>query len=115
CEKQPAQAFAVNAIGPLNLARTCARSRTALVHFSTDYVFAGEKQVPYEESDLPSPLNVYGASKVGGENLIACNIERYFIVRTCGLYGQAGSSGKGGNFVETMLKKAANHETVRVV
>src|SRR5437870_4791622 len=78
CEKQPAQAFAVNAIGPLNLARTCARSRTALVHFSTDYVFAGEKQVPYEESDLPSPLNVYGASKVGGENLIACNIERYF-------------------------------------
>ena len=115
CENQPARSLAVNAIGALNLARVCARSRAMLVHFSTDYVFDGKKRTPYEEFDLASPLSVYGASKLAGENLIACNAERYFIVRTCGLYGRAGSSGKGGNFVETMLKKAANREVIRVV
>jgi dTDP-4-dehydrorhamnose reductase len=115
CDKQPARAFEVNAIGALNLARACAQSRAVLVYLSTDYVFDGRKRAPYEESDLPSPLNVYGASKVAGESLIACNADRYFILRTCGLYGHAGSSGKGGNFVETMLKKAAEGTTVRVV
>jgi dTDP-4-dehydrorhamnose reductase len=115
CENQPARSFAVNAIGALNLARACARFRAVFVHFSTDYVFDGQQRTPYEESDLASPLNVYGTSKLAGENLIACNTDRYFIIRTCGLYGHAGSSGKGGNFVETMLKKAAKRETIRVV
>jgi dTDP-4-dehydrorhamnose reductase len=115
CEKRPDLSFAVNAIGALNLARACARCRAVLVHFSTDYVFGGEKKIPYEESDIPRPLNVYGASKMAGESLIACNANRYFIVRTCGLYGHAGSSGKGGNFVETMIRKAAEGSTIRVV
>ena len=115
CEKQPGRTFEVNALGALHLARACQRQRALLVHFSTDYVFDGQKRVPYEESDLPSPLNVYGASKVAGENLIAGNAERYLIIRTCGLYGLTGSSGKGGNFVETMLKKAASRGTIRVV
>jgi len=115
CETQPLRAFEVNAVGALNLARACARSRAVLVHFSTDYVFDGQKKIPYEESDLPGPINVYGASKVAGENLIAGNTKRYFIVRTCGLYGHAGSSGKGRNFVETMLRKAAQGDTIRVV
>lgn len=115
CEKKPLRTFEVNAIGALNLARSCAQSRAVLVHFSTDYVFDGQKRVPYEESDLPCPLSVYGTTKVAGEELIACNTERYYIVRTSGLYGHAGSSGKGGNFVETMLKKAANRERISVV
>src|SRR3989442_956052 len=115
CEKQPARAFEVNAAGALNLARACVRCGAVLVHFSTDYVFDGQKRVPYEEFDLPSPLNVYGASKLAGEDLIVCNTELYFIVRTCGLYGHSGSSGKGGNFVETMLRKAAAGGTIRVV
>jgi dTDP-4-dehydrorhamnose reductase len=115
CEEHALRSFEVNAVGPLNLARACSRSKVVLVHFSTDYVFDGRKQAPYEESDIPSPLNAYGASKLAGENLVACNAERYFIVRTCGLYGHAGSSGKGGNFVETMLKKAVAGETIRVV
>lgn len=115
CEKQALRSFDINAVGPLNLARACSRSKTVLVHFSTDYVFDGRKEVPYEESDLPGPLNVYGTSKVAGENLVANSAERYFIVRTSGLYGHAGSSGKGGNFVETMLKKAAARETIHVV
>jgi dTDP-4-dehydrorhamnose reductase len=115
CEKKPALAFQVNGIGAMNLARACKRSGAVLVHFSTDYVFDGRKNAPYEETDLPSPLNVYGVSKVAGEHLIACNVDRYFVVRTCGLYGIAGSSGKGGNFVENMLKKAMAGDAIRVV
>ena len=115
CERRPGLAFEVNASGPLNLAKVCARLGIVLVHFSTDYVFDGRKQQPYLEADLPTPLNVYGASKVAGEYLIASNMERSFVVRTCGLYGVAGSSGKGGNFVETMLKKAREGSLIQVV
>ena len=86
------------------------------MHYSTDYVFGGyEKGSPYEETDLPAPVNVYGTSKVVGEHLIAAYADRYFAIRTCGLYGVAGSSGKGGNFVETMLKKAMAGDAIRVV
>lgn len=115
CEKNPGRAFEVNAIGALNLARTCHKHGAVLVHFSTDYVFGGDKRTPYEEFDCPMPLSVYGASKVAGEQLIAQSTERFLIVRTTGLYGHAGSSGKGGNFVETMLRKAAEGGTIRVV
>jgi dTDP-4-dehydrorhamnose reductase len=115
CEKNPALAFQVNSSAAINLARICKQSGSILVHFSTDYVFDGLKIAPYEETDLPCPLNVYGVSKVAGEHLIACNADRYFVIRTCGLYGVAGSSGKGGNFVENMLKKALAGETIRVV
>jgi len=115
CETQPAVSFQVNALAALNLSRTCKQSGAILVHFSTDYVFDGQGTAPYEETDLPAPLNVYGASKLAGEHLIASSTGRYFVIRTCGLYGLAGSSGKGGNFVENMLKKAAAGETIRVV
>jgi dTDP-4-dehydrorhamnose reductase len=116
CEKQPAQSFAVNAIGPCNLARACHRLDALLVHFSTDYVFGGGKQrQPLAETDLPAPLNVYAVSKLAGECMVPFNCQRYFVIRTCGLYGVAGSAGKGGNFVETMLKKAAEGAPIRVV
>jgi dTDP-4-dehydrorhamnose reductase len=115
CEKQPATSFEVNAIGARNLAQACEGAKCGLVHFSTDYVFDGGEQHPYSETDLPKPLNVYGASKLAGEHLIAASMERYFLLRTCGLYGVAGSSGKGGNFVELMLKKAAAGDRLRVV
>ncbi|HXM22697.1 MAG TPA: dTDP-4-dehydrorhamnose reductase [Terriglobales bacterium] len=115
CEKKPALAFQVNGTGAMNLALACQRSGAVLAHFSTDYVFDGKKNAAYEETDLPSPLSVYGASKVVGEHLIAAYADRYFVIRTCGLYGVAGSSGKGGNFVETMLKKAMAGDAIRVV
>jgi len=115
CEKKPALAFEVNGSAAMNLALVCKRSGAVLVHFSTDYVFDGAKNAAYLETDLPAPLNVYGASKVAGEQLIACNTDRYFVLRTCGLFGVAGSSGKGGNFVENMLKKAIAKDAIRVV
>jgi dTDP-4-dehydrorhamnose reductase len=115
CERQPALSFAVNAIGPRNLALACRRNNALLVHLSTDYVFDGQQCEPYRESDLPRPLNVYGVSKLAGEGMVALTWERSFVLRTCGLYGVAGSSGKGGNFVETMLKKAGEGAPIRVV
>jgi len=115
CEKQASRTFEVNALGARNLAQACHRAGCVLVHFSTDYVFDGTQRRPYTENDLPRPLNVYGASKLAGEHLIAAVFERYFIVRTCGLYGLAGSSGKGGNFVETMRRKAREGSQIKVV
>ncbi len=116
CEKKAALAFEVNGSGAMNLAQACHRLGAVLVHFSTDYVFGGyDKNTPYEETDRPAPVNVYGTSKLIGEHLIAAYTDRYFVLRVCGLYGIAGSSGKGGNFVETMLKKAIAGDAIRVV
>jgi dTDP-4-dehydrorhamnose reductase len=116
CETKPALAFQVNGTGAMNLARLCKRAGATLVHYSTDYAFGGyPHSTPYTENDLPAPISVYGASKVLGEHLIAAYTDCYFVIRTCGLYGVAGSSGKGGNFVETMLKKAKAGEAIRVV
>ena len=116
CEEQPARAFAVNAIGAGNVARTCADLGSALVHISTDYVFDGKKRSPYVEDDLPLPLNVYGVSKLAGEHLIRHTLEQHFVVRTSGLYGiHPCRAKKGENFVELMLRLARDRDEVRVV
>jgi dTDP-4-dehydrorhamnose reductase len=116
CEKRPELAFEVNGSAAMNLAQVCQKAGATLVHFSTDYVFGGySHNTPFVETDCPAPLNAYGVSKLAGEYLIAANTDRYFVLRVCGLYGIAGSSGKGGNFVENMLKKALAGEAVRVV
>jgi dTDP-4-dehydrorhamnose reductase len=115
CEKQPETSLVVNATGPRNLALACRRINAVLVHFSTDYVFDGRQGQPYTELDLPHPLNVYAVSKLAGEGMVSLTWSRHFIIRTCGLYGVAGSKGKGGNFVETMLKKAGEGVPIRVV
>ncbi len=117
CEDEPGPAFAVNAIGALNVARAAQEIGAAVVYISTDYVFGGDttRELPYAEDDRPAPLNVYGASKLAGEFLTQTYNTRTLIVRTCGLYGHAGARGKGGNFVETMLHLAGEGRPVRVV
>src|SRR5438445_3816390 len=115
CEKQPAQSFAVNAVGPRNLALACRPKNAVLVHFSTDYVFDGAQRRPYTESDLPRPLHVYRVSKLAAERMLALTWDRCFVIRTCGLYGVAGSAGKGGNLGYTTLKKASEGAPIRVV
>jgi len=104
CEDEPAASFAVNATGAYHLSRLAAEFDFTLVHFSSDYVFAGDARVPYREDDLAAPQSVYGVSKLAGENLVRAFCRRHFVIRTTGLYGVAGASGKGGNFVETMIR-----------
>jgi dTDP-4-dehydrorhamnose reductase len=114
-ESNPERAFAVNATAPVNLARACKARTIALAHVSTDYVFGGDRTTAYTEDSLPSPLNVYGVSKLAGEYLVRSTLPEHYVVRTSGLYGVAGSSGKGGNFIELMLRLARERGTVRVV
>ena len=115
CETEVLPAFQVNAYGVRNLAVAAREVEAVLVHFSTDYVFEGTSCKPYAEDDAPNPVNAYGISKLAGEKFIHYLWPKSFVIRTCGLYGHAGSSGKGGNFVEMMLKKALNGEPIRVV
>src|SRR5690348_5505117 len=116
CEREPARAFAVNALGASHLAGAARSLDAALMHVSTDYVFDGRKQAPYIESDTPAPLNAYGVSKLAGEHLIRAQTEKYFIVRTSALYGASPCRAKGGlNFVELMLKLANERGELKVV
>jgi dTDP-4-dehydrorhamnose reductase len=116
-EDEPDAAFAVNAWGVRELAGACRDLDCLLVHFSTDYVFGLDEQrtTPYAETDAPGPVSVYGLSKLVGEYLVRSLCPRHLVVRTCGLYGVWGSGGKGGNFVETMLRLAGEGKTPTVV
>jgi dTDP-4-dehydrorhamnose reductase len=115
CEDFPDRAFAVNAIAVRDLALAAREIGATLVHFSTDYVFDGRQRHPYREVDRPGPLSVYATSKLAGEYFIQATLDRYFLIRTCGLYGLAGSRSKAGNFVETMLRLAADGREIQVV
>jgi dTDP-4-dehydrorhamnose reductase len=116
-EAEPEAAFAVNAWGVRQLAGVCRDLDCVLAHFSTDYVFGLDetRRTPYTETDAPGPVSVYGLSKLAGEYLVRATCPRHFVIRTCGLYGVWGSGGKGGNFVETMLRVAGQGKPLRVV
>ncbi|MCZ7401596.1 MAG: dTDP-4-dehydrorhamnose reductase [Candidatus Methanoperedens sp.] len=114
-EDFPDKAFAVNALGARNIALICKDMDADLVHLSTDYVFDGRKKNPYTEDDIPDPVDVYGTSKLAGEYFVKNIVENHYIIRSSSLFGIAGASGKGGNFVETMIKKARNNEEIKVV
>jgi dTDP-4-dehydrorhamnose reductase len=115
-EAHATEAFRINTHAVGALARACKARRAWFVQISTDYVFDGEGQRSYVEEDDARPLNVYGASKLLGEKLAQREHEDgTIIVRVASLFGVAGSSGKGGNFVETMLKKGKESGEVRVV
>ncbi len=115
CEDHAREAFEVNAVGALNIARGCEAVDALCVYISTDYVFDGNKGSPYVESDPPCPINVYGASKLAGEYLVRQSAPRWLIVRMSSLFGKTGARGKGGNFVETTLSKAKANEALRIV
>jgi dTDP-4-dehydrorhamnose reductase len=116
CEADPARAFAVNALGARYLAMAANAVNAILIHISTDYVFDGGKAVPYLESDLPLPLNVYGNSKLAGELFVRTIARRHYVLRVSGLYGKSPCLEKGGlNFVDLMLKLSRERPEVRVV
>jgi dTDP-4-dehydrorhamnose reductase len=116
CELEPERAFIVNGIGARNLSLVTRDMKATLMHISTDYVFDGAKKSPYTEQDSPRPLSVYGNTKLVGEYFVRSTVENHFVLRTSGLYGKYPCRAKGGlNFVELMLKLAAERSEVRVV
>jgi dTDP-4-dehydrorhamnose reductase len=114
-EERPEEALRVNATGPAVLAEACRAHDALFVHFSTDYVFSGDGRTPLGEEDAPSPRSAYGASKLAGERAVAAESPQHMIIRTCGLYGSREPGGKGGNFVDTIRRLAAERGTIRVV
>ncbi|MBV9885255.1 MAG: dTDP-4-dehydrorhamnose reductase [Acidobacteria bacterium] len=116
CEHEPEKAFAVNGLGARNLALVSCEIGAALFHVSTDYVFDGAKRRPYEETDAPRPLNVYGNTKLSGEHFVRGTCKKHFVLRTSAIYGKNPCRAKGGlNFVELMLKLARERGKARVV
>lgn len=116
CEKDVRTSFEVNARAPFLLGKACRDVGAKFVHVSTDYVFGNVvERRPLTEDDLPAPLSVYAASKLAGEHLVRQATGSHLLIRTCGLYGARGSSGKKGNFVLTMLRLARERGEVRVV
>jgi len=115
CEEKPDRAMAVNALGAYNVAASSRDRGAAVVFLSSDFVFDGSKPTAYLESDVPRPINAYGVSKLAGEMLVAHENPSHYIARVSSVFGAAGSSGKGGNFVETMLAKARRGERIEVV
>lgn len=116
-ESEPDAAFAGNAWAVRTLAECCREFGAKLVHVSSDYVFGLDsgRNAPFTETDLPGPVSVYGLSKLAGEYVALAGGPRNLAVRTCGLYGRFGVGGKGGNFVETMLRVAGQGKPLRVV
>lgn len=109
-ESDRAAAFAVNADGPRILGEEAARCGALVLHFSTDYVFSGDKNRPYTEQDQPGPLNVYGLSKLEGERALAQVCPRHLILRTSWVLGV-----HGHNFARTVLRLASERESFGVV
>lgn len=99
CELKPEMAMSVNSIGTGNIARACREVGARLFYFSTDYVFDGNSEVPYVESDVPSPQSVYGQSKLEGERIATSELSNCVIMRVAWLYGAHGK-----NFVRTMIE-----------
>ena len=116
-EENIIRAFDINAAAVRNLAQICRDLDATLVHLSTDYVFGGDlsRNTPCPETTPPFPINVYGVSKLAGEYSVRSITPKHYVVRVSGLYGVAGSSGKGGNFVELMLRLAHEGKPIKVV
>lgn len=108
CESETGLAYAVNALGPRNLAQSCGRFGCDLLHVSTNYVFDGEEERPYEPFDPPRPISAYGRTKLAGEEYVKHLTNRWYVVRTAGVYG------RGHNFVRTMLRVGKERDLLKV-
>ena len=110
CESKQAEAFAINADAPKVLAEICSKKKAKLIHFSTDYVFDGEKREPYVETDAAKPISVYGESKRAGEENILAMRDRHVVVRVSWVFGPDRPS-----FIDAMIKRAREEENIDAV
>ena len=108
-EEDRKNCYLTNTQGAENLAKICSEINCKIVHYSTDYIFDGKKNIPYTENDIPNPLNYYGKTKLEGESKIKEHSENYLIFRVSWLYGQ----GKN-NFVMKFLNWAKNNDTLKI-
>ncbi len=114
-EAEPEAAMRVNAAAVGNLADASATVDAALVHYSTDYVFGGDKTSPYVESDPANPLSAYGKSKLLGESVAREAASRHYVLRLAGVFGPGGRRTKRGNFLEFVLRRCALGLPLRIV
>ncbi len=110
CETEPDQAFRVNAEAPGVLAEICGEKNARLIHFSTDYVFDGEKRTPYTEENEANPISVYGESKLAGEKNVLATENRHLVVRVSWVFGPDRPS-----FIDGMIKRAQENEKVDAI
>jgi dTDP-4-dehydrorhamnose reductase len=110
CETQPDQAFCINAESPRVLAEVCGEKNAKLIHFSTDYVFDGEKRAPYTEEDEANPISIYGESKLAGEKNVLAAQNRHLVVRVSWVFGPDRPS-----FIDGMIKRAQENEKVDAI
>ncbi len=109
-ESNPEKALLINEKGTENLSKYCALADIPMLYISTDYVFDGTKNAPYLPNDTTNPINVYGLSKLKGEEVLQKHCSKFYIARTSWLYGH-----KGKNFVETMINLAQKNPELKVV
>jgi len=110
CEGDPDLAYKVNVIGTQNICLACQKVGAAVMYLSTDFVFDGNKKTPYIEFDQPNPINIYGKSKLAGEQYVQSLLHKFFVVRTAWLFGK-----KGKSFVKTILKLAKRKKELKIV
>jgi dTDP-4-dehydrorhamnose reductase len=108
CETETDLAYRVNALGPRNLAQLCEERGYDLLHVSTNYVFDGDSERPYEPFDTPNPISAYGRTKFAGEEYVRQLTNYWYVVRSAGVYG------RGHNFVRTMLRLGAEKDVLEV-
>ncbi|MBI5123539.1 dTDP-4-dehydrorhamnose reductase [Candidatus Roizmanbacteria bacterium] len=115
CEKYPENAFKINASCLKELAEICSEKEIKLVHFSTSYVFDGKKKSPYSEQDYSNPLQIYGISKLAGEQIVWNYCKECIIIRTCAVFGgKTGSRSKKGNFLLNIIDQANGKKELEV-
>lgn len=115
CEKDTGKAWNINAFGQMNIASVANEVGAKSVYISSDYVFNGKKDIPYLSNDPLSPINAYGHSKAAGEITTLSINSSNVVMRISSVFGTAGSSGKGGNFIETIIGKAKAGEELKIV
>ena len=114
-EDEPELCRKINSFGTKNIAVVAKENNIKLIYISTDFVFDGQKNTPYNEEDTPNPVSVYGLTKYEGEKYIQEICEKYFIIRVSWLFGELPNVNKGTNFVETMLKLAKEKTSLSIV